>query len=112
MYKVKNGNTRGMCDMFKSRHHNLLTAKSRKYFSRKGFKLIVFPADIYLLKINDTNTRTRSQICSKLAINTSERRQASFWYFYVNFEHISHLVVVFLLLALNMTLPAGLCLLV
>ena len=60
------------------------------------------PAGIYLLKVNNRNTRTRCEICSKLTINTPERRH---WrrsgVFLVNFEHISHLVLVFLLLTLN-----------
>ena len=60
------------------------------------------PAGIYLLKVNNRNTRARCEICSKLTINTPERRQ---WrrsgVFIVNFEHISHLALVFLLLTLN-----------
>ena len=60
------------------------------------------PAGIYLLKVNNRNTRTRCGICSKLTINTPERRH---WrrsgVFIVNFEHIPHLVLVFLLLTLN-----------
>ena len=61
------------------------------------------PAGIYLFKVDNRNTRTRCEICSKLTIKTPERRQ---WrrsgVFIVNFEHISHLVLVFLLLTLNM----------
>ena len=34
-----------------------------------------YPVDIYLLKVNNRNTRTRCEICSKLTIKTSERRQ-------------------------------------
>ena len=64
--------------------------------------ILQLPAGIYLLKVNNRNTRTRCEICSKLTINTPERRQ---WrrsgVFIVNFEHISHLVLVFLLLTLN-----------
>ena len=60
------------------------------------------PAGIYLFKVNNRNTRTRCEICSKLTINTPERRH---WrrsgVFIVNFEHISHLVLVFLLLTLS-----------
>ena len=45
---------------------------------------------------------------SKLTIKTSERRQ---WrlsvVFIVNFEHISHLVLVLLLLTLSRKMPAG-----
>ena len=57
----------------------------------------------YMFKVNNRNTRTRCEICSKLTIKTPERRH---WrrsgVFIVNFEHISHLVLVFLLLTLNM----------
>ena len=34
-----------------------------------------YPVDIYLLKVNNRNTRTRCEICSKLTIKTPERRQ-------------------------------------
>ena len=71
------------------------------------------PAGIYLLKVNNRNTRTRCEICSKLTINTPERRlliplktsenqrfsdvfrgikRRRSGVFIVNFEHISHLV--------------------
>ena len=64
---------------------------------------VAIPAGVYLLKVNNRNTRTRCEICSKLTINTTERRQ---WrrsgVLILNFEHISHLVLVFLLLTLKM----------
>ena len=60
------------------------------------------PAGIYLLKVSIRNTRTRSEICSESTIKTPERRH---WrrsgVFIVNFEHISHLVLVFLLITLS-----------
>ena len=60
------------------------------------------PAGNYMFKVNYKNTRTRCEMCSKLAIKTPERHQ---WHcsgvFIVNFELISHLVLVFLLLSLN-----------
>ena len=34
--------------------------------------LNVIPASIYLLKVNNRNTRTRCEICLKLAINTPD----------------------------------------
>ena len=40
-------------------------------------------------------------MCSKLTIKTSERRQRRSGVFIVNFEHISQLSLVFLLLTLN-----------
>ena len=62
---------------------------------------------IYLLEVDNRNTRARCEICSKLAIKTLEQRH---WrlsgVFIVNFEHISHLVLVFLLLTLNTQSPA------
>ena len=61
-----------------------------------------YPAGIYLLKINYRNIRARREICSKL--KTPERR---FGVFNVNFKHISHLVLVFPLLTLNMQLSPG-----
>ena len=76
-----------------------------------------------MFKVNNRKTRTRCEICSKLTIKTPERRQKKVFLkilqnffliklqdsdlnpflrhsgvFIVNFEHISHLVLVFLLL--------------
>ena len=66
------------------------------------------PAGIYLLKVNNRDTRTRCEICSKLTIKTPERRQ---WrrsgVFNFNLERISHLILVFLLLTRKMLLMAG-----
>ena len=69
----------------------------------------IFPGNIDLLKsshrieTNNRNTRTTCEIYSKLTINTLERNH---WrrsgVFIVNFEHILHLVLGFLLLTLNM----------
>ena len=68
----------------------------------------VYLAGIYLLKVNIRNARRRCEICSKLIIKTAEWRH---WrrsgVFIINFEDISHLVLVFILLNLNMQLPAG-----
>ena len=62
-----------------------------------------FPANIYLFKVNNRNTRKRCDICSTLTIKAPEQRH---WLcssvFIVSFEHISHLFLVFLLLTLNM----------
>ena len=33
------------------------------------------PVDNYLLKVNNRNTRTRCEICSKLTVKTPEPRQ-------------------------------------
>ena len=53
------------------------------------------PAGIYLLEVNNRNIRARCEICSKL-----QRRRCS-GVFFVNFEHISLLDLVFLMLTLN-----------
>ena len=68
------------------------------------------PVGIYLLKVNNKNTRTKCEICSKLTIKTPDRRcsnltvnfeQRRSGVFIVHFEYISHLVLVFLLLTLT-----------
>ena len=53
---------------------------------------ITIPAGNYMFKINNRNTGKKCEICSKLI---------------VNFEHISHLVLVFLLLLLSRSMPTG-----
>ena len=65
--------------------------------------------NIYLFKVNNRNTRRRCEICStiriaivKLTIKTPDRRYwRPFGVFFVNFEHISHILLAFLLLTLN-----------
>ena len=56
------------------------------------------PAVIYLFKVNDGNTRTKREICSKLAINIPERPSGVF---IIDFRQISHIVLVFSLLTLS-----------
>ena len=66
-------------------------------------KIALNPAVSYMFKVNNRNTRTRCEICSKLTINIPEQRH---WrrsgIFIANFEHISDLVLMFLLLTLSM----------
>ena len=69
-----------------------------------------------MFKVNNRNTRTRCEVCSKLTIKIPERRQrrrsgifiVNFEHtwrrsgiFIVNFEHTSHFVLVLLLLTLS-----------
>ena len=92
------------------------TKKLRITISIDSFTLFLYifsgltgnPAYIYLFKVNNRNTRKRWEISSKLTIKTPERhhwRRSGF--FIVNFEHISHLFQVFLLLTLNKEMLAG-----
>ena len=54
------------------------------------YQELQFPADNYLLKVNNRNSRTRCETCSKLTIKTPEWRQwSSSDVFIINFEHIS-----------------------
>ena len=63
---------------------------------------MIVSVGIYLLKVNNRNTRTRCEICAKLTIKIPERRHwRRFGIFIVTFELISHVVLVFLLLTLN-----------
>ena len=60
-----------------------------------------------LVKVNNRNTKTRCEICSKLTIKTLERRQLCYsGVFIVNFRYILHVVLVFLLLNLSKQMPA------
>ena len=67
-----------------------------------GSPLGAIPAGNYMFKVNNRNTRTNCEICPKLTIKAPDRRQ---WrrsgVFIVNFEHVSHLLLVFLLLTLR-----------
>ena len=62
----------------------------------------LFPAGNCIFKVNNRNTRTRREICLKLTIKTPERR---YWrrsgVFVANFDHMSHLFLLFLLLTLS-----------
>ena len=81
-----------------------------------------FLAGNYIFKVNNRNTRTRCEICSKLTKKIPKRRHGRrsgiftvnfaikipkrrHWrrsgIFVVNFEHISHIVLVFLLLNMS-----------
>ena len=48
------------------------TSKIQRIVSSIGF--IRSPAGNYMFKVNNRNTRTRCEICSKLTIKTPERR--------------------------------------
>ena len=74
--------------------------------------LACYPGGIYLFKVNIRNTRARSELFSKLTIQKHQNVVMVFlslalniWclsgIFIVNFEHVSHLFLVFLLLTLN-----------
>ena len=59
------------------------------------------PADNYLSKVNNRNAIKSGEICSKLTIKTTERRRRRSSVFIVNFEYISHIFLLFLLLILK-----------
>ena len=66
------------------------------------FKVNYDPASIYLFKVSKGKTKTVREIRSRLIIKTPERCQSyRFSVFIVNFEQISHIVLMFLLLTLN-----------
>ena len=79
-------------------------AHTAKFESMFGYFSLIcmkrcLPAGIYLLKVNNKKTRARYEICSKLTIKTRYWRRSGV--FIVNFDDISHLLLVFLLLTLN-----------
>ena len=61
-----------------------------------------YPAYIIMFKVNIRSTRTRCEICSNLTVKTPGRcllRRSGV--FIINFEHISQLVLIFILLTLS-----------
>ena len=83
------------------RFENTRVHNKRPKFNLLSQRFLYFPPGIYLLKVNNKNTRKRCEICSKLTVKITI-------IFIVNFEHILHIFLMFLLLTLNMQLPAGL----
>ena len=77
-------------------HFVILALKGLITFRTQLRSILPFPVGIYPFKVNFRNTTTRCEIC---------------WHhsrvFMVNFEHISYLILVFLLLTLNMQLLTG-----
>ena len=55
-----------------------------RYFIQKRLD----PANIYLWKANNRNTRKRWEICSKWTIKTPERRHY-FWAYFIPFSGVS-----------------------
>ena len=81
---------------------SLLPKNSFLVFCAVGYSSSSHPAGNYMFKVNNRNTRTRCEICSKLTIKIPERhhwRRSSI--FIVTSEHILHLVLVLLLLTLS-----------
>ena len=58
-------------------------SESRPHFSRWS---TILPVGIYLLRVNNRNTRTSCEICSKLTIKTPERRQCRLNIFHTLFK--------------------------
>ena len=83
---------RGTCSAKYSLHYN----ETHSYYFQ------THPAGNYMFKVNKGNTRASREICTKLTTKIPERRQqCRSSVFNVNFKHISHLVLVFLLLTLS-----------
>ena len=73
----------------------------------KAFDKVVTQLLFTCSKAGYRNTTKRCEICSKLTIKNPEQRQWRHSGVIVNFEHILHLFLPFLLLALNKLMVAG-----
>ena len=86
-----------------------LSMRKKVYLEAFLNRFMLTQANIYLLKFSNRNTRKRCETCSKVTVKTTEWRQ---WcrsgVFIVNFEHISLLFLVFLLLTLDKSTLLGL----
>ena len=79
-----------------------ITQKTEKNVAQQYMcDYVINPTNIYLFKVNNGSTRKSCEIFSKLTTKTPERCRRSSGVFIVNFENISHLFIVFLLLTLN-----------
>ena len=80
---------------WKSLKRALKEMSSKSDYAKVVYSQII-PKNIYLFKVENTNTIKRCEICSKLITKTPERRQ---WrrsaVFTVNFEYFSHLFPLF-----------------
>ena len=66
------------------------------------FWLPTYPANVYLFKVKNKNTRKSREIRSKLTLETPKWRQRHcFLVLIVNFEYISHLCLLFVLLTVS-----------
>ena len=75
MFKVNSRNSR-TCDMFKVKNNDRRSMiVDRVDFGVDRVPYHRFPANIYLFKVNNIDTRIRCETCSKLTMNTSERSQ-------------------------------------
>ena len=107
----------------KKHHHRWRSEYSRiiKYFLQDGIQALydlikfsdLFLAKINLFKVNNRNTRKWCKTCSKLTIKRPERGhwrryEGPQWHRSSVFEHISLLLLVFLLLTLNRSMSNGL----
>ena len=89
--------------MGKDYRSDIFTRKKGRYKEQHGKKdfnyvevcnsliLAVFPANIYMFKVNNRNTRTRCEICLKLTVKTPFSRV-----FIVDFEQVHVSWVLFL----------------
>ena len=70
---------------------------------QQEFEVSTYPANIYLLNVNNRNTKKRREVCPELTIKTAEWGQwrRSGVVFIVNFKDISHFFLVFFFLPLN-----------
>ena len=62
-----------------------------KKLVRRPLRNMFYPGRIYLLKVNNGNTRALSETCSKLTMKSSERRQ---WCCSGNFTHCSDVSII------------------
>ena len=73
-----------------------------KFLRTYGKCFYSYPFSIYFFIANNRNTTKRCEICSNLTIKTPQQLHGAILAFFaVNFEHISHLFLVLLLLPLN-----------
>ena len=84
-------------DYFQYWNHPLVTSQELTFLIPSIQTFLMprgIPANIYLFKFSNRDTRKKCEVCSKLTIKTPERRHGRrFGVSVVNFEHISRLML-------------------
>ena len=99
--------------LVKKPYHGYLETRFFSKISRKApmsdslmsYADSIYPAGNYMFKVNNRNSRTRCELCSKLTIKIPERRHdVVLVSLLITLKHISHLVLVFILNIVHITL--------
>ena len=74
MYKTRNNISNHIMNELFEQRNIIYNLRSQTDFTTGPISTVTNPAGNCMFKVNNRNTRTRCEICSKLTIKTPERR--------------------------------------